>query len=643
MKKIASLTVALLLVAGVFGAVTASAATVAELQAMIAQLQAQLSALGGGSVSTGATTFTKNLSVGSRGAEVSALQEALNTEVDAGLPVTGYFGAMTRAAVVKFQKANGISGTGTVGPLTREALNALQAPVSNTGTGTTGTGTTGSTVADGTDGSVNAALSPAVSTSQTLKKGETKDVYAVSLTATGGAVNVNRLDVHFTVRPWLLFSTVTLKDNSGAVIATKNLTSAADVTEITAGSDYAVRFDGLSVVVTPGQTTTLKVGVSVPANNSFVGTTGYTSVGVYVQTNGIRTINGKGYTDSTGLAAAGAAVGGSNVNTLTLTSTGSNADWSVTLAPSSPLAGPVPVSTTVTTNGVKLSSYRIKSVNQPSTLNTMVVDLAPALVTAYGSNVTAALLNPTLKDEATGQTYGATTYTTAGKVTFSTLNIPLALDTPKDFSILVDVAATSTAFTASTSLDVSGFSAVDANYNTPTISGSAFSAATDVAGADITLTANSLSATASAINTVAVNNGQNPTVAYDASFSVTLSNASGNNLFVGKGNGTGVANGGGDMFSTTTSPTDATTTIIGVTLPNGTLAGDTTTAWVIPAGASRVFNVQAKIAKHAYNSGSQTLTISAINYGTAAATPSGSTITTGISNLTKTVTFSGNF
>ncbi|MCX6712867.1 MAG: peptidoglycan-binding domain-containing protein, partial [Candidatus Vogelbacteria bacterium] len=138
MKKITSLVVALLLVVGVAGALTASAATTAELQAMIAQLQAQLSALTGGSTSVGGTAFTQNLTVGSRGAEVSALQEVLNTEVDAGLPITGYFGGLTKAAVIKFQKANGISGTGYVGPLTRAALNDLQAPADNgNGTGST--------------------------------------------------------------------------------------------------------------------------------------------------------------------------------------------------------------------------------------------------------------------------------------------------------------------------------------------------------------------------------------------------------------------------------------------------------------------------------------------------------------------------
>ena len=67
--------------------------------------------------------FTKNLSVGARDADVTALQQFLtDAKLYAG-PVTGYFGKLTRAAVIAFQKARGIAQVGLVGPLTRAALN----------------------------------------------------------------------------------------------------------------------------------------------------------------------------------------------------------------------------------------------------------------------------------------------------------------------------------------------------------------------------------------------------------------------------------------------------------------------------------------------------------------------------------------
>ena len=61
-------------------------------------------------------------SVGSRGAEVRAIQEKL---AERGLfheDITGYYGEKTRQAVLRFQKQQGISQTGTAGPLTLKAL-----------------------------------------------------------------------------------------------------------------------------------------------------------------------------------------------------------------------------------------------------------------------------------------------------------------------------------------------------------------------------------------------------------------------------------------------------------------------------------------------------------------------------------------
>lgn len=61
-------------------------------------------------------------SVGSRGAEVKAIQEKLKERGLFNDDVTGYYGEKTREAVTKFQKQQGISQTGTAGPLTLKAL-----------------------------------------------------------------------------------------------------------------------------------------------------------------------------------------------------------------------------------------------------------------------------------------------------------------------------------------------------------------------------------------------------------------------------------------------------------------------------------------------------------------------------------------
>jgi peptidoglycan hydrolase-like protein with peptidoglycan-binding domain len=82
--------------------------------------------------------FNNNLQVGSKGADVSALQTIL---IQSGLLVLppgvspGYFGPLTRAAVQAYQTANGIVGAGYVGSSTRASLNSKTGtPVVNSNT-----------------------------------------------------------------------------------------------------------------------------------------------------------------------------------------------------------------------------------------------------------------------------------------------------------------------------------------------------------------------------------------------------------------------------------------------------------------------------------------------------------------------------
>ena len=70
-------------------------------------------------------TFTQDMYRGQSGAEVSALQRALNAEGLFAGEATGNFYDVTREAVMVFQIKYGISATGYVGPETRAKLNAL--------------------------------------------------------------------------------------------------------------------------------------------------------------------------------------------------------------------------------------------------------------------------------------------------------------------------------------------------------------------------------------------------------------------------------------------------------------------------------------------------------------------------------------
>ncbi|MFM2415183.1 MAG: hypothetical protein RI911_876 [Candidatus Parcubacteria bacterium] len=69
---------------------------------------------------------------GSRGASVAELQTLLNTYTNAKLPVTGFYGTRTVAAVKTFQRAQGIRQTGAQFSLTTAALNKLGCVASTT-------------------------------------------------------------------------------------------------------------------------------------------------------------------------------------------------------------------------------------------------------------------------------------------------------------------------------------------------------------------------------------------------------------------------------------------------------------------------------------------------------------------------------
>lgn len=139
-KKALSLTAASLLLVGTI-LVTAPKAqamtmTIAELQAQVELLLAQLAAIQG-NTSTSCFEFSRDLTVGSTGPDVSALQNYLKTtdHFPFAVGTTGYFGEVTRGAVAAWQSSNGlVPPAGYFGQLSRARYALLCQPVNTTPT-----------------------------------------------------------------------------------------------------------------------------------------------------------------------------------------------------------------------------------------------------------------------------------------------------------------------------------------------------------------------------------------------------------------------------------------------------------------------------------------------------------------------------
>ncbi len=623
-----------------------------------------------------AATFTSNLTVGSRGSQVTELQMFLVSKGYLVMPTGvsyGYFGTLTRSAVAAYQAAKGITpAVGYFGPITMAAVNAEAAMGGSTvpgctagsayssingqpctgGTtvpgctagaayssttgqpctgGTTSGGSTGSFVMDGTDGSITMSYSPYVTSSQTIKKGETKDIYAVKLKATSGKTAVTRFDIHFSERPWLDFTKLTLRDINGNVLATKFLSGPSDVTEVTVGTDYLVRFEGFTYVVDPAVEATLVVSATVQTASDKI--TGQT-VTVSLPAGSVRTINGKGFTDS---------LGGLSSNTIVLSQTGSNGAIYTRVSPSTPDTRIVTTSASQTTTDVVLGTVSLKSQNQSSTINALsfTIQTMNSALTAQGPQASSIFQNVRLK--VGSQTYGATTLGTT--TTFTNLSLNLPQDQWVDAQLVADVVANTSSVAASTTLVASSIVGVDANYNTISTSNSGTIVGSNVSANNTTfLTAGVSVSNMSASYTLTTSGANGNTTGAAVTFTFTLTNTGNSDVYISKIPSVALAT----STAGSSGGVEASSTLTYVTASPSTYAADTGTAptsgaYVIPAGASRTFTYSGAM-NNANGSGTtaglKVFKITAINFGTSAASPTGSAVNFNLDALTVTPTLS---
>jgi len=444
----------------------AQAATVEELQALInslnqqiAALQQQLASLTGGSASTGTYCFTTDLKKGMTSNDVKNLQIVLNKDAATQVATTGagspgnettYFGALTEAAVKKYQAANGISPvSGYVGPLTRASLNAKYCnPVTPPTTAPSETTTT--TIVAPAYGTLSVTEYSISNPQSTWYGAQTYEVLAGQYKATGSDITLRKVALKITspTFPWSALSTISLWD--GSTKLTEVAVTQANLIQNTFGTDYTLNISGFTWVIPNGQTKvlTVKATTAPVIASASAGTYGFTLLdsSVYTDTagitytSGVGTVGPKSYTMNASTQAAGFVV---SVNT------------------NNPLENNVIGSTTNTTKQTVL----VFNVQNNSTVN---ATFNSATSSIKLSTSTPIVISLELWDgDNMIQSAAVPATDTLSTITWQNFTLPIAANTTKTLTIKAVIAQLTSGYAGGDTVKVSGpvLTGIDANSN----------------------------------------------------------------------------------------------------------------------------------------------------------------------------------
>ena len=366
----------------------AKAATAEELQAQIAALMAQITALSGGTTTTTTTTTTScvaipaPLTMGAKGANVIALQNyliAAKQSIPAG--ATGFFGGQTKAALAAFQSANGIMpAVGYYGPVTAAKMAAMCTPVTPApGTTTPGTTTPGTSEAlKGGEASLSNYKANSGDDSS-VAEGDQGSVAEFKFDVDDADVKISRVDLTFVktgsisgqeTKPWKTFSTIKLMAD-GKEIASEDVSNKSDWLNDTA--PYKFRFSDLNYVVRENDTAVITVEVEMADS---VDGTASNDIGwtVAVGTAGIRGVDGENIDQTIGDAA--------KTVSFDVTAAGGDDELKVTSASSNPEATTLQLFTNKKSGWTEIFAFDLDSKNSTNDIQVNTLRIPVTLSTS---------------------------------------------------------------------------------------------------------------------------------------------------------------------------------------------------------------------------------------------------------------------
>lgn len=584
-----------------------STSTNAQMQAQIAALMAQIAALQAqlnGSASTGSYVYIRDLTIGSRGADVIALQTwliAKGYSIPAG--ATGYFGVQTRAAVAAFQAANGITPTaGYFGPITRARVNAM------VGTGSTG-GTTGA-LQGGAGRLTNVDMLGDIESDLDEGDAATK-VLGFEAEAQDSDLAVQRLDVKFTIAGNTGSSNLDRYVDSVSVYQDGKKLATMDAS----GGDkdgrvWTFRFADLNGIIREGKTSQFYVEVT-PVS-SVGGDESGVSIAAAFPTDAVRAIDGQGisetYTPS-----------GSTSQTFSV-STATGGTVSLNEASDNPKNTVVKGDTDNSTDDVTLLSFNARVRNQNVTINDVPVGLTVTGTTNVGDVIQSVRLmrgNTTLDTKTIPSSAG-----TYEEIVFNNVDEDVSEGDSENFTVVANVrsmgtGSSGTAFDAGDTV-VATTSSVSNSWDIEDSNGDNVNPTGSVTGGTVTFqtTGITVAKTDATYNkTVGQNTGEGDQTQYSLTFKVT---AGDDDLYIDRSiqrTTSPTAAGGGVAWATTTSSTQGATNMGVSNLSVGdTNNGDTATSYKIPAGTTRTFTLNVTLT--ATQTGFTGVMLTGINYDT---------------------------
>lgn len=596
--KVAAIVAGLSLVAMSFvAAVPAKADTISDLQAQIAALSAQLAALTGGS-SSATVTFSTNLTIGSKGADVTALQKWLigkGFSIPAG--ATGYFGAQTKTALAAYQTSKGITpAVGYFGPITRAAVNAEGGTTGGTGTGTV--------TLTGSGYLRNISEAGDVTTTQ-YEGGEAKNVLGVSADAQDGDVEIQRVESTFTIANSGGSSNLNKYVSDVSLYLDGKKIASMDPADGTKdGRVWTYRFADLKgAVIKKGATGYLYIKVT-PVTSIGADESGDTVTAKFTAS-GIRAVGGTGLSD-TYLTSSDSVVGTGQGFTVSSYIAGT---LTVTEGSDNPKASQVAVSSSTTT-GVKVLSLNMKAKNT----DVKVEDVAVQLGTS--DSLSDVISNVYLMKGSTVIKTKTVSSGTFGTTTFDNLGQTIKKDETANYTVVVDLkgdAAYADGTTIVASTTTYGWDVQDSD-------GATLTPSAGVAGNTQTLTATGITVslgTPTASVSSADYSGGNDTANFTIPVTVTAGDTDVYIIGTDTKAAASTADSGFAYGTTTTSTQGATQEPTATVSVGNTVTGDSAGAYYkVLANTSRTFTLTvAVIASSTASSGFVGFKVNSIEYG----------------------------